>query len=146
MPITDAEILAFQPKRKPYKHYLGKGAYLLVMPNGSKYWRLKYHLNAKEGAYSVGVFPKVSVEAALDAFESARALIRQGINPTDAKREAKAKAIATQTVTQSVFRLGLSRCGAVTIETEANALTLTCLQTQALAAFLTINDGNGREA
>ena len=35
-------------KEKPYKLSDGNGMYLEVMPNGSKYWRLKYRIHGKE--------------------------------------------------------------------------------------------------
>jgi Arm DNA-binding domain len=133
MPISDAEILALKPRAKPYKVHMGKGVYLLVRPNGWKYWRLKYRLKGRESLYSLGVFPQVSIKGAKAARDSARSLIRQGINPSVARREAKAKAVATQ----AVFRLGLSKGGELTIETGTNALILTFAQTQALATFLT---------
>jgi hypothetical protein len=42
--------------------------------------------------------------------------------------------------------LELSKSGAMTIETDTNALTLTVAQTQALAAFLTVNKANGKDS
>jgi hypothetical protein len=37
-----------KPKSKSYKLSDGGGMYLLVNPNGSKYWRWKYRINKKE--------------------------------------------------------------------------------------------------
>jgi hypothetical protein len=141
MPLTDAEILALKPKSKPYKFSIGKGAYILVMPNGHKYWRLNYHLDAKEGTCALGVFPEVPADAAIAARDSARALVREGINPSAARREAREKSV----LSRAVFRLALSKCGALTIETDKNALTLTLPQTQILAAFLRENSHHDEE-
>jgi hypothetical protein len=135
MPLSDTEILALKPKPPPYKVSIGKGAYILVMPNGRKYWRLKYHLNAKEGTYALGVFPSVSIEAARAARDSAIGLVRQGISPTRARREARQKAATPE----PSFRLELSKCGALTSENDTNVLMLTPPQTQALKAFLSVN-------
>jgi len=132
MPLTDADILALQPRQKPYKVFIGDGIFLHVRPNGKKYWRLRYWLEGREYLYSLGVFPKVSVDAAKAARASAKALIRRGINPSAARREARIKAASSETV----LRLALSVDGALTIETDANALTLTFPQTRVLAAFL----------
>lgn len=140
MPFTDADILALAPKAKTYKVYLGKGAFILVRPDGRKYWRLKYRLDGKENDLSLGVFPKVSVNAAEAARESARALIRKGINPSVARREARAKAMPAQ----SVIRLGLSKDGALTIETDTIGLTLAPRQTEALTAFLVGKSEKGK--
>jgi Arm DNA-binding domain len=135
MPITDSEIVALKPKAKPYKVSIGKGAYILVNPNGKKYWRLKYMLDGKENLCSIGPFPKVSIDAAKAASESARSLIREGINPSVARREARAKSV----LAQPIFRLGLSINGALTIETDTQCLIISPQQTQALAAFLAGN-------
>lgn len=42
-------------KGKPYKLADGGGLYLLVNPNGAKYWRLKYRIAGKEKLLAVGV-------------------------------------------------------------------------------------------
>jgi hypothetical protein len=142
MSITDAELLALKPKTTPYKVFIGKGTYILVNPNGTKYWRLRYWLEGTEKVFALGVFPRVSIDAAKAARDSARALILKGINPTAAKREARAKSI----VPEPVFRLGLSINGALTIETDRNALTLTLAQTQALRAFLGVTNDNKKDS
>jgi hypothetical protein len=142
MILTDAEILALKPKPKYYKVSIGKGAYIKVMPNGHKYWRLKYRLNSKESTHALGVFPEVSIEAARIARDSAKALVRQGLNPTVERRKARLKAAFPV----PLFRLELSKRGELTIETDTIVLTLTFSQTQALAAFLTVNDENGKDS
>jgi hypothetical protein len=40
--LTDTAIAKAKGKEKKYKLYDGKGLFLLVMPTGSKLWRLKY--------------------------------------------------------------------------------------------------------
>jgi hypothetical protein len=112
------------------------------MPNGHKYWRLKYQLNGKEGLCALGVFPEVSIEGAQAARDSARALIQQGINPAVERREARRKAAFRE----PLFLLELSKSGELIIETDTNVLTLTLPQTQALAAFLTVQKPNERDS
>lgn len=48
MPLTDVAVRAAKPREKSYKLADGQGMYLEVMPNGSKYWRLKYRVEGKE--------------------------------------------------------------------------------------------------
>jgi hypothetical protein len=36
-----------------------KGLFLLIHPNGSKYWRLKYRYGGKEKMLAFGVYPDV---------------------------------------------------------------------------------------
>jgi hypothetical protein len=132
MPINDAYILALKPKRRPYKVSIGKGAFLLVRPDGKKYWRLKYHLDGKESTYSLGVFPRISVAAAMTARDSVKALVRKGIKPAPSSREEKRKALFPE----PLFRLGFSIKGSLSIETETHVVTFTPRQTQALAVVL----------
>lgn len=141
MIMTDAEILELKPKAKPYRVSIGNGAYLLVTPNGQKYWRLKYRLNRKETTYALGVFPEVSAKAAQAERDAARALVREGIDPVGARREARRRAAFSE----PLFLLALSNNGAVTIETDTNVLTLTSPQTQALAAFLAVTNEHEKD-
>jgi len=46
--LSDATVRNAKAKSKPYKISDGDGLFLLVMPTGSKYWRLKYFFGAKE--------------------------------------------------------------------------------------------------
>ena len=46
---------------KQYKLADSGGLYLLVHPNGSKYWRLKYCFLGKEKTMAFGVYPAVSL-------------------------------------------------------------------------------------
>jgi len=50
MPLTDMVCKQAKPKENPYKLSDGGGLYLEVMPNGSKYWRLKYRFFGKKKA------------------------------------------------------------------------------------------------
>ncbi len=85
-PLTDAEIKSFKPKEKPYKKSDSLGLYLLIHPNGSKYWRLKYKIYGKEKVYAIGKYPLVGLSDARRARYEAKKLINDGIDPTDARK------------------------------------------------------------
>ncbi|MGA8772095.1 MAG: Arm DNA-binding domain-containing protein, partial [Rhodomicrobium sp.] len=40
--LTDISIKNAKPKDRPYKLADGEGMYLLIKPDGGRYWRLKY--------------------------------------------------------------------------------------------------------
>jgi hypothetical protein len=40
-PLTDIQLRHAKPSEKPYKLSDGGGMYVAVMPNGSKFWRMK---------------------------------------------------------------------------------------------------------
>ncbi|MHB9838483.1 tyrosine-type recombinase/integrase [Paraburkholderia terrae] len=97
MPLTDAAVRAAKPKEKSYKLTDGFGMYLEVMPNGSKYWRLKYRLDGKEKRAALGVYPAVSLLAARKARDELKDQLRAGLDPTAEKaRVAQEQAIDRQ--------------------------------------------------
>ncbi|MBB5446471.1 hypothetical protein HDG38_005106 [Paraburkholderia sp. WSM4177] len=57
VPLTDIQIRKAKPSEKPYRLADGKGLYLEVMPNGSRYWRMKYRFDGKEKRAAFGVSP-----------------------------------------------------------------------------------------
>ncbi len=81
-----------EPKDKPYKLSDGGGMYLLVNPNGSRYWRLKYRINHKEKVLALGVYPNVSIADARDKVLDAKAILDQGSDPNTHKKQKRAKA------------------------------------------------------
>lgn len=48
MALTDTKVRTAKPKATPYKLADGGGLFLLVNPNGTRYWRLKYRHGGKE--------------------------------------------------------------------------------------------------
>lgn len=93
MLITDTAIRSAKPKEKPYKLFDGGGLFLLVKPNGSRLWRLKYHVDGREKLLSVGIYPDVSLKSARDRREDARRMVAAGLDPS-AKRKAERAARA----------------------------------------------------
>jgi len=79
---------------KPYKLSDGGGLYLLVNPNSSKYWRLKYRLHGKEKTLSLGVYPGVSMAEARIEANKAKKLLREGADPVIRRRQEKHTKIA----------------------------------------------------
>lgn len=54
MPLTDIKVKNAKPADKQYKLTDGEGMYLLIHPNGGKYWRLKYKFAGKEKLLALG--------------------------------------------------------------------------------------------
>lgn len=61
MPLNARQVETAKPKDKEYKLTDERGLYLLVKPNGSKYWRLKYRIAGKENKLAIGVYPDFSL-------------------------------------------------------------------------------------
>jgi len=58
MPLTATQVKQSRSKDKAYKLSDGGGLYLLVNPNGSRYWRYKYRYGGKEKVLALGVYPE----------------------------------------------------------------------------------------
>jgi len=86
-----SEVAARQAKGKEraYKLSDGGGLYLLVNPNGTKYWRLKYRLNGKEKTLALGVYPGVSMAEARAEAVKGKEFHRQGIDPVIRRKQEK---------------------------------------------------------
>ena len=92
---TDTEAKTAKAEAKEYKLSYGHGLYLLVKPNGHKYWRLKYRFNGVEKSpVSFGVYPQVSLKHARKLQANAKELLAQGIDPNEHKKAAKQLEIA----------------------------------------------------
>jgi integrase len=99
MPLTDLKIKSAKPKDRPYKLSDSQGLYLLVHPNGGKYWRWKYSFQGKEKLFSIGVYPQIGLGTARENAQKARLLRREGIDPTKERVERKAKNEAAEAST-----------------------------------------------
>ncbi len=89
MPLTDIQVKAAKGQDKPYKLFHEEGLYLLVQPNGAKYWRFKYRYLGKEKLLSVGVYPDVGVKAALEKVREEKARLKAGDDPGSVRKQLK---------------------------------------------------------
>lgn len=90
MPLTDTAARNAKPGPKAQKLFDGGGLYLEVAPAGGKWWRLKYRIDAKEKRISLGTYPDVSLKEARERRDEARKLIASGVDPSQARQDAKA--------------------------------------------------------
>ncbi len=88
--ISDSKIKSAKPKPdKAYKLADEKGMYLLINPNGAKYFRLKYRFAGKEKTLALGIYPETSLKQARIERDKAKALLEQGIDPLADKHAVK---------------------------------------------------------
>jgi len=90
MPLSDTAVRTAKPADKPYKLPDEKGLFLLVHPNGSKYWRQKYRFGGKEKLLSLGVYPDTGLKDARQRRDAARKLLADGVDPGEHRKAAKA--------------------------------------------------------
>jgi hypothetical protein len=105
MPLTDAAIRNAKPAATQRKLADEKGLFLLVHPNGSKYWRFKYRFEGKEKLLALGVYPDIplasrfkknekgesmEIKGARKLRDEARELLAQGVDPGASRKAHRA--------------------------------------------------------
>ncbi|EFV1553387.1 integrase arm-type DNA-binding domain-containing protein [Salmonella enterica] len=91
MALTDTAIRKTKPTEKPFKMADSSGLYLLIKPNGSKLWYMKYRIDGKEKKLAFGPYPDVSLFKARQLRDTARAKVREGADPSADKKIAQQK-------------------------------------------------------
>ncbi|WP_227698603.1 tyrosine-type recombinase/integrase [Sphingomonas hengshuiensis] len=81
MPLKELEARYATKRAQDYKLADGAGLYLLVRPNGSKLWRMKYRFDGKEKLLSLGRYPDLSLAEARLRRAEAKVALGQGRDP-----------------------------------------------------------------
>jgi integrase len=105
MPLSDTAIRNTKPAATQRKLADEKGLFLLIHPNGSKYWRFKYRFEGKEKLLALGVYPDIplasrftknekgeplKIKGARELRDEARELIAQGVDPGASRKAHRA--------------------------------------------------------
>jgi integrase len=93
MMLTNTAVKNAKPKEKPYKLTDGDGLYLLVKPNGGKYWRFKYMYVGKEKLLALGTYPEVSLGEAREKRLDSRKLLAADADPGSKRKEEKRRKV-----------------------------------------------------
>lgn len=93
---ADVIIRSTKPTDKVQRLSDGDGLYLLINPNGAKWWRLDYSINGKRKTLSVGVYPEIGLKEARDRADEARRLVATGTDPSNIRKANKAEQIKAQ--------------------------------------------------
>ena len=92
--LTHTKIQGAKPKGKPYKLADTDRLYVLVTKVGKKYWKWNYRLGGKDGTYTLGTFPDLSLSEARERRALAEKLVAKGIHPVQADKDLKYKNLA----------------------------------------------------
>jgi len=87
--LNEMKIRNAKPQAKPCKLTDGDGLFLLVTPQGGKWWRFRYRFDGKEKMLSLGTYPEIGLSDARERRFEARKLIALGIDPGEVRRPAR---------------------------------------------------------
>ncbi len=89
MPLTDLACRSAKVAPKLKKLTDMRGLQLWLFPNGSKLWRLAYRFRGKQKLIALGRYPDVALQQARAESEKARAVLKEGRDPSQVRQLAK---------------------------------------------------------
>ena len=89
--LSDTSIRNSKSRQKQYKIFDGQGLFVLIHPNGSKYFRYRYKLEGKEKVMALGVYPATTLKQAREKRLEAQSLVKEGLDPVRFRLELRAK-------------------------------------------------------
>lgn len=104
MALTDTKVRSAKSEEKEYSLVDGDGMFLLIHPNGSKYWRFRFRFGGKQHLMAFGVYPETSLADARQKREEARRLVAAGVDPREHKRAVKEEQAKEVITFESVAR------------------------------------------
>ncbi len=137
LPLTDTAVRNAKPRAdptnlsastKPRKIFDERGLFLLVTPNGGKWWRFRYSFDGKEKLLALGTYPDVPLSAARQKRDQARTLLADGIDPSEHRKAAKAKRVGLAANTFEVIGREWYAKTAVTLADSTKAKLLKFLE------------------
>ena len=97
-PLSDFQCRAAKGRAAPYKLADGAGLFLLVNPDGSRYWRFNYRHEGKSKTLAMGVYPKIGLAEVRRRADRARETLAAGGDPSvERKIEKLTGRISTET-------------------------------------------------
>jgi len=90
--LTDTAIRKTKPTDADQKLRDVRDLYLLLRPNGSRWWRWDYRrpITGKRNTLSLGTYPDVSLGDARERHTQARKLLAAGVDPGENRKAIKA--------------------------------------------------------
>lgn len=101
--LTDAAVRKAKPKDKAFKMADSGGLFLFVTPSGGKLWRYRYRHEGKEKLLSIGPYPAIGLIEARAAREAAKAIQRDGRDPSVTNKLQKLAGAASNAKTFKVL-------------------------------------------
>jgi len=134
--LTERRIAAIRPGSKPAKYGDGAGLYLLVQPDGARWWRFRYRYAGKQNTLSCGAYPAVSLVQARARRDEFRALLSGGTDPSSYNKARRADLLKEQREQLVATRFLLGSDGALSVRLGKRQFLLSAKETVDLRVFL----------
>ena len=134
--LTQHGLDAIKPTSRPAKYGDGAGLYLLVNPDGSRWWRFRYRYAGKQSTLSCSAYPAVSLVQARARRSEFRALLADGFEPSDYNKAKRAERLNAQRAHLAASRFLLDHVGALSVRLGKRQFQLSAKETADLRAFL----------
>ena len=89
MSLSDTSLRNAKGHEKPYKISDGGGLFVLINPDGKRFWRLSYRFARKQKTMALGIYPAVGLADARNARVAAKEQLANGIDPSEARKVKK---------------------------------------------------------
>lgn len=101
MSLTDTAIRRTKPTSAVQKLRDGGGLYLLLKPDGARWWRWDYRrpVTGKRNTLSLGTYPEVSLASVRERHAAARKLLAESIDPGEQRKAQKVASLELATNT-----------------------------------------------
>jgi hypothetical protein len=114
--LTEGVVRDAEPREKTYKLCDTGGLFVMVNPDGSRWWRLRYKYGEKERGISLGTYPLVSLKLARQRRDDAKRMLQDGLDPSHQRRVQRVSQTVTfELVAQEWLELQSKKLGPVTI-------------------------------
>ena len=136
-PLSESEVRDEKYEDNIYRLFDGGGLYLQITPSGGKWWRFKYRFRKKEKGLSLGTYPTTSLEDARRSRDAAKELLSQDIDPSEIRKQEKARSKAEHLEGQRLPSVRVSIDGKVEIWKGGNTMRLTWDEARFIGNLLT---------
>lgn len=110
MPLSALAVSKAQVRDKAYKLNDADGLYLLVTPQGGRYWRLNFRQGGRYKTLALGVYPRVGLADARAARDKARSVLAAGEDPmARRKRDALVATLSSATTFKEIAEEWLAK-------------------------------------
>jgi len=106
--LTDTKIKHLKPKDKKYKISDGKRLYIVIEPNGRKWWMYEYMYNGKRTQKSFGDYPEISLKKARELRDKYRQMELNNIPPSMLHKSTKKQYTLENLVLEYLDRKNIS--------------------------------------